>query len=180
MASASMLPECVYHAAADLVIAMNRLARNAYRIAFADEPCASAMFLLLPRFQFLDAARPVVLEQAGQRPVGQYAAAGLAARTVVGLVGSVPDTLHFGATDRARLAKTPVHGELRPERGDAFWKRTRRFAPQPLQPIPQHALRAFVQARDLLVRELPAERDRRKARRVQDLVGVRIADAAEE
>jgi hypothetical protein len=38
MASANMLPEDVYIAAANLAMAMPILARNAYRIALADDP----------------------------------------------------------------------------------------------------------------------------------------------
>src|SRR6185369_13125563 len=43
---------------------------------------------------FVDRPRPVVLEQARQRPVGEQAALGLAHRAVVALVRGVDDALH--------------------------------------------------------------------------------------
>src|SRR5262245_51952178 len=47
--------------------------------------------------QFLDALRPVVLQQARQRPIGEQPSPGLTARAVVALVLGVDDALHGGA-----------------------------------------------------------------------------------
>ena len=57
----------------------------------------------------VDGARPVVLEQAGHRAVGQNAAARLAARAVVRLVVGVADPLDGRAADRTRLPEAAVH-----------------------------------------------------------------------
>src|SRR5512137_1601114 len=58
---------------------------------------------LLERLHLLDRPRPVVLEQAGERSVGEDPSTGLAAWTVVGLARGVDDALHRGPAGRAGL-----------------------------------------------------------------------------
>ena len=69
--------------------------------------------------------RPVAVEQARQRAIGEQLAAGLAGRAVVGLVLGVADALHRRAADRARLAVLAVHRHLRAERGHLLGERRR-------------------------------------------------------
>src|SRR5882762_11993280 len=59
--------------------------------------------------ELVDRARPARLEQAREGAVGEDLAAGLAARTVVGLVLGVHDALHRRAAHRAGFAKSSVH-----------------------------------------------------------------------
>src|SRR5215831_17553603 len=60
--------------------------------------------------QFVDVAGPVVAEQAGEGAIGEKPAVGLAAWTVVGLVGCVADASDFGAADRTGLLILAMHG----------------------------------------------------------------------
>src|SRR5437762_2581683 len=53
-------------------------------------------------FPFVNIARPIVLEQARQRPIGQDFAPCLAARAVVGFVVGVHDALHRRAAHGVR------------------------------------------------------------------------------
>src|SRR6185503_18624282 len=63
----------------------------------------------LALLQLLEAARPVLLEEARQAAIGEQPALGLTGRTVVRLVVGVHDALHPGAAHRARLAVLAVH-----------------------------------------------------------------------
>ena len=88
--------------------------------------------------EFVDAARPVRLEQAGQRAVGEQLAAGLAGGAVVALVGGVPDALHRRAARRARLAVLAVHGHLGVERGHLLRELLAALGAQQLHPLGEH------------------------------------------
>src|SRR5262245_52869663 len=82
-------------------------------------------------FQLLEGARPVLLEQAGQRPVGEELATRLAARAVVGLVLGVDDPLDGGPAHRAWLPVAAVDRHRGMERGHVLGKALPRLAPEP-------------------------------------------------
>ena len=89
-------------------------------------------------FQFLDAARPVGLEQPGEGAVGKQFAAGLATRAVVALVVRVDDALHQGRAHRAGLPVLAVHRHPRVERGHLLRKRCPTLRAQELDPLAEH------------------------------------------
>src|SRR5690606_26591632 len=64
--------------------------------------------------ELVDGLRPVVLQQARQRPVGQETAPGLAGGAVVRLVVGVDDPLHRRSAPWARLAVLAVHRHVGP------------------------------------------------------------------
>ena len=84
--------------------------------------------------QLLDGARPVLPEQPGQRAVGQEFAPGLAAGTIVRLVGRVANALYFGAATRARLAELAVGRHFVAEGGDFPGKCVAAFLAKPIDP----------------------------------------------
>jgi hypothetical protein len=71
---------------------------------------------------------------------------------------------------------------LRLERGDPVGPaaRARRVFAQADDPFGHHVAHGLVQARDLFVGQPARQHDRRQPRAVQDLVGIRVADAAEQ
>src|SRR5947208_15219338 len=107
-----------------------------------------------PRFPFLQRARPVLLEQPGQRPIGEHAPAGLTRRAVVHLVFGVADPLNRRAAHRTRLAIPAVHRHLLAERRDSLGEAVpRRFA-QAFDPGEQRVSGGVVESFDLLCGEL--------------------------
>ena len=110
-------------------------------------------------------------------------AAGLAARAVVALVVGVDDPLHRSAAHRARLAEAC---RARPSRGRNAVTFSGKASPasraQPLGPFARAPSRVGVeQPRESRASSSFARmRDRRQLRAMQDLVRVRVADAAEE
>src|SRR5438270_4173227 len=85
--------------------------------------------------QFLDRPRPVVFEQAGERPVGQNFTAGLAAGAVVRFVVGIHDPLNLRAADRARLAEFAVDRHVGTEGGHFLRPAVAGFGPLALQPV---------------------------------------------
>src|SRR5215472_4791518 len=83
---------------------------------------SSAAFARPQLLQFLKRSGPVFAQQAAERPVGQELACGLAAGTVVGLVGSIANALDFCAAARARVSIPPVRGHPRTKRSDFLGK----------------------------------------------------------
>ena len=108
-------------------------------------------------------------------------AAGLAARAVVGLVLGVDDALHRRAADGARLAEAAVHRHLRPERGDLLREAVAGLArSRSVHSRERRRASPRTGASIVVVVERARQRERREPRAVQDLVGVGVADAAEE
>ena len=139
---------------------------------------ASAAHSLLELFE---RARPVVLEQPRQRPVGEQLAAGLARRD-----SSSPRSRRSGcAAPGCRRPGTACRsGRARPSP-----RETRHLLRKRVAGLRQSAARATssacrrrrsVQARDLRVGHLRGQLHRRHPRGVQDLVRVGVADAAEQ
>ncbi len=128
----------------------------------------------------VDRLRPVVLQQPRKRAVREKLPAGLAARAVVALVLGVDDSLHRRIAYRAGLAVPSVHGHSLPKGGHGLGKTRSHLAPQDVGPAVQRGARCLVQARDLLGRQRPRQLQGRQPGGVQDLVGIGVADAAEE
>src|SRR3954452_9280189 len=116
------------------------------------------------------------LEQTRQSPVGERLAAGLARRAVVQRrvgEGDFPDHV---AADRAGLAGAPVppHAELL-----LGLEVSRRPPARPPNGVAEHLAHRSVQPLRLLRVELRGGLERRQLGRVQDLVGVGVADAGQ-
>src|SRR5439155_1090252 len=107
-----------------------------------------------PVLELLQPSRPVLLQQARERAVGEERPARLAAGTVVRLVPRVDDPLHGRAADRTRLPVAAVDGHGRTEGGDALRKPGPDFVPQALRPLTERRTDRVVQPSDLLITQL--------------------------
>jgi len=135
---------------------------------------------LLEGFQLFQGAGPVFVEQAREGAVGQQAASGLAFRAVVGLVVGVADSLDLGAASRTRQAVAAVHRHRGAERGYLFGEGIGGLGADAIGPFEERRARRVVEPRDFRIAQLLRHRDWRELRAMQDLVGVRIADSAED
>src|SRR5690606_8412813 len=106
----------------------------------ADRMVRSVRRPLPSALELVQGLGPALLEEAGERAIGQQLAAGLAAGAVVGLVLGVDDALDRRAADRARRSVFSVHGHLGAERGDVLGEALARLGPQPLGPLGQDLL----------------------------------------
>src|SRR5436305_11157402 len=130
--------------------------------------------------QFVDRLRPILFEQARQRAVGEELTVGLAARTIIGLVVGVADTLDGRAADRARFSEFSVDGHLVAERGDLGREIAGRFRSQTIGPFDEHYTRRVEQASNLFFTEAPGVLNRRQPGAMENLVRVGVTDAAEQ
>ena len=121
-----------------------------------------------------------MLQEARERAVGEHPAAGLAARTVVRFVGGVADALDRRAAVRAGLGVAPVHRHAVAKGGDLLGKVLARRGAQAPGPVRQGFAGGREEALDLGGLQLSGHGDRREPRALQDLVGIGIADAAEQ
>ena len=97
--------------------------------------------------------------------VGEHAAAGLAARAVVGLVLGVDDALHGRPAHGTRLAVAAMHGHAFAKRSHFLGETRRLLGPQAVCPLVQHRLRCPIQAVDVLfAQRLPSWRSATAAR----------------
>src|SRR5439155_464197 len=94
-----------------------------------------------PPFHLLEAPRPVVLEEPGERAVGEEHAARLAAGAVVGLVLGVDDALHGRAAVGTGLAVAPMDGHAVAEGGHLLGEAVARLRAQAFGPLLQRRLR---------------------------------------
>src|SRR5438128_1708777 len=101
-------------------------------------------------FQFFEVARPIVLEQARQRTVGENLAPGLAARAVVRLIVGVDDALNRRSADRTRLAESAMRCHLGPEGGHFLRKAGAYVLAQALGPVAERFLHSLVKPGDLV------------------------------
>ena len=69
-------------------------------------------------FSFFKCPRPIALQEARERAVGEDPSLRLAARAVVALVLGVDDPLHGCEADRARLAELSMDRKAGAERSD--------------------------------------------------------------
>src|SRR5579864_2947884 len=101
-------------------------------------------------FQFFRSARPVLAQQAAKRAVGQQFSSGLAARTVVRLVGRVPDPLDLSFAARTWLAVTAMDSHLIAKRGDLLGELRAGFFSQIFSPLRQRLLCGLMESLYLL------------------------------
>src|SRR5690606_2233385 len=127
-------------------------------IATAYRTCVRYASRLL---ELVDRLRPVVLQQARQRPVGQETAPGLAGGAVVRLVVGVDDPLHRRSAPWARLAVLAVHRHVGPERRHLLRPPPPHLGPQLLGPAGQAVLDGPVEPLQLLFCHRP---DRKSTR----------------
>ena len=123
---------------------------------------------------------PVGTEEAGERTVGQDAATGLAPGAIVGLVVGVPDPLDRRAADRARLAEPAVHRHPLAERRHLAREVVAGLGAEPVGPLHEDRTGRVMEPSHVGVGQSSGLLERRKPGTMQDLVGVRVADAAEE
>ena len=144
------------------------------------EESSGAVSAALEGFELFEGAGPVGAEQAGEAAVGQDVAAGLAAGAVVGLVVGVANALDGIAAARAGLAELTVNGKLGAEGGYFFGEFISGFGLQPAYPLSQRGARGGEEALPFFGLELVGLGDGRELGRVQNLVGVGVAYAADE
>src|SRR5580658_10498274 len=99
-------------------------------------------------------------------------------RAIIGLIVGVADALYLVAAARARLPKAPVHRHLRPERRNPFGEFFPGLGCEPRHPGCECFARRAIKSLPLLRLQLMRLRNRRKPGRVQNLVRVRVANAA--
>jgi hypothetical protein len=131
-------------------------------------------------FQLVEGAGPVCAEEAGQASVCEDFAAGLALGAVVGLVVGVADALDGLAAGWAWLAEATVDGHVVAEGGDFLGKVLAGFGVEAIDPELEGVAGGGEEARPLFAGEFAGELDRGEVRGVEDLVGVGVADAAED
>src|SRR5262245_884044 len=130
--------------------------------------------------ELLERARPVVPQETRQRTVREHPPPCLAARAVVGLVLRVDDALDGRATGRARLSIATVDGHAVAECGHALREAAGRLSSKAVDPVGQRGPHRLEETGGLVGGQPAREHHRRQARAVEDLVGIRIADAAQE
>ena len=81
----------------------------------------------------------------------------MAGGAVVGFVGSVADTLNFGAAARARKFVAAVDGHAFAEGGDVFRKVASGFGAEAIGPSRETVTDGFIEADDLGIRQLLGE-----------------------
>src|SRR6266850_2868096 len=128
----------------------------------------------------LQRAWPVVFEKARKRSVGQDTSARLATRAIVAFVLGVDDPLDRGAAHRTRLPEASVDGHRVMKRRDLLRKRPLQLPSQLINPDDQRRARRVVQPRDLVGTQRLRQLQRGETCRVKNLVGVSVADAAEQ
>src|SRR5262249_49789718 len=126
-----------------------------------------------------DIPRPVLLEQPRQRAVREQAAPGLAAGTVIRLVVCVTNALHLGAAHRTGQTEAAVHAHVRPEGRDLLRKLSAAAGAPPPDPAVKLCSRRLIELLHRSIVDPARQRQWREARRMQYLVGISIADAAE-
>src|SRR5208282_847289 len=127
------------------------------RCGFESRPrhCDSVRFKsLLEGFEFVKRTRPVLVQQAGKRAIGEQAAASLAGRTIVGLVAGIADALDLGPAARARLAIATVNCHAGTKRSNLLRKCAGGFGAQAIGPFEQRRTRGAVESFDLLDTQL--------------------------
>src|SRR5487761_172288 len=134
----------------------------------------------LARFHLVQGARPILMQKARERAVGEQAASGLAPRTIVSLVVRMPNPLNRGAASRTRQSIAAMHRHLGSKRGHLFRERTSGFRAQAIGPFDERGAGGVVKPRELRLAQLLRHRDWRKLCAMQYLVGIRVADSAED
>src|SRR5262245_32576785 len=128
--------------------------------ARAIHPSAPRRWSAAALLQRLERARPVLLEEARQGPIGEQLSAGLAGRAVVRLVLGVDDPLDGRPAHRARLAVAPVHGHVVAERRHLLREALPDLSPDPIREVGEGGPGGDVETRQLLLAQLVRHPDR--------------------
>src|SRR6266849_1286524 len=131
-------------------------------------------------FELVEGAWPIFAAKAREGAIGVEFSAGLARGAIVGFVGGVTDALDFCVAARAGLFVAAVHGHAFAKGGDVLGEFAGGFGTQALGPAGERSASGGEEALDFRRGELLRERERGKFRFEQNLVGIGIADAAEE
>ena len=135
----------------------------------------------LQPLELLERLRPVVLQQPREPAIGQQLAAGLAGRAVVGFVDGVHDRAGSACRTPGTASRTGRAPPSRREMPSPSRESVAGFGDQrvaPLRQTPCTAPSAAARSRPRPRRLVSCIGDSRRG--VQNLVGVRVADAAEE
>ena len=124
--------------------------------------------------------RPVLAQEARKRTVGEQLPASLACGTIVRFVRRVADALNFRAAALAGLFVPTVHSHAFAKCGYLFRKVVTGLIAQSLNPMNETIARRFVETGEFFTAKVLCEFHRRKFRLPQNLVRIRVADAAEE
>lgn len=143
-------------------------------------PARTRELLAAQRFELVERSRPVAFEQARECTVSQQLAARLARRTVVGFTVGEDDALDWIAADREGLSVFSVRRHLRSKSRHLLWEAVAVLRDQALHPLGRDLSRRGVEALHLLIGQALCPNQRRELRAMEDLVGVGIADTAED
>src|SRR5205807_7511794 len=97
-------------------------------------PASVGAQTLLP---FIERARPILLQEPGQRPVREHPPTGLTGGAVVHFVFRVADALYRRSANRTRLAKPAVDGHAVAKSRHSFRESIPRLGAQALHPRDQ-------------------------------------------
>src|SRR5581483_3182645 len=131
------------------------------------------------RLELVERARPVLMEQARERAIGEQPSRGLAGRTVVGFVVSVADPLNRRAADRTGRAIATMNRHRGSKGRHVFGESVAGLGAQPRDPFAECVAGRLVEAFDFPLAELAGHRDRRETRAKQNLVRIGIADTTD-
>src|SRR5690606_4548415 len=143
----------------------------------ASEASAPVLEMLL---QLVEGPRPILPEKSRKGPVRQQLTASLAGRAVIRLVVRVLDPLDRGSAPRAGLAVAAVNRHPRVERRDLRREIRTCLFDEEVGPPAERRAGDLVQPLDLGVVEQGREAGRGELRLVEDLVRVRVPDAAQD
>ena len=113
---------------------------------------------------------PIVLQQPGQRTIGEETPFGLTARAVVRLVLAPDDSLNGSAAIRTWLSEPAVDAHALVKRRHFFWKRVARLSLQALRPFRERRRHGAMQPPDLGLVQLSCQPERRQSGAMQDFV----------
>ena len=108
------------------------------------------------------------------------AAGSLAGGAVVRFRIGVPDSLDWSATVGAGFARAPMDRHLLAEGGDLCREAIPNLLPKTLGPLIEHRHRGLEKPRYFTIRQAVRTSKRREPRAVEDLVGVGVADSAQD
>jgi hypothetical protein len=131
-------------------------------------------------FELVEGAGPVCTEEPRQAAVREYFAVGLALGAVVGFVVGVANALDGLAASGAGLAETSMDGHVWAEGCDFFREGLGGFGVEAVDPELEGFAGCGVETLPLVVGEFVGLQDGRELGGVEDLVGVGVADAAED
>jgi hypothetical protein len=132
----------------------------------------------LESFQFVQGARPVGTQQSRQTTIGKHLAPRLAARAIVGLLVGVANAQDLVSTARTGFAITAMDRHVFAEGRHLFREFGLRFGAKPIRPRLQCSLCRLKQPLPLFGIQFVRQGDGRELGRVQDFIGIGIANPA--